>query len=726
MNHPRLPLAAVLAALLAWGAVARADDIVLWHSTRGDEQDALDELVARWNRGHPERRVRALAVPHDAYAGKLTTAIPRGQGPDLFVFAHERIGDWARSGLIRALDGELTAAERTAASPALAYEGRVYGLPLALKSLALFYNRDLVRVPPADTDELVAIAERLRDPVRGTFGLAYEAGSFYFHAPWLLGFGGHVFDEAGRPDLEAPGNARSLEFARSLTSRGLIPKEPTAALVTQLFNDGRAAMVVNGPWFVGEIAPGVRYGVAPLPRVSETGLSAAPFLTVEAAIISSRARDPQAALAFARFLCSREGRALRTERGRQLAVAFGDGEERGAQLPFPLAEFAAQAEVAVVLPGNPVMRSVWEPASRALRAVLRGARTPAEALARAQHELEVVTRPPPEARSPLPYLAGLGALIALGALLALWRWRRPRGARSGRGDGRRALVWLAPAALSLLALVLVPFAVGTAVALFSHRGGEFTFVGLSNFIDILTARDFPVTDPLSFWFTLAVTVLWTAVNVLLHVTIGLALALILRQPWLRLRGVYRVLLIVPWAVPNYITALIWKGMFHSQFGAINGLLDRLGIEPVPWFSGFWTAFAANVTTNTWLGFPFMMVVCLGALQAIPRELEEAAQMDGAGGVTRFFRVILPQIRPALVPAVILGSVWTFNMFNIVYLVSGGEPDGATEILISEAYRWAFSRQEQYGYAAAYAVLIFLAIWGYTLFVRRLGGAAEGS
>ena len=109
---------------------------------------------------------------------------------------------------------------------------------------------------------------------------------------------------------------------------------------------------------------------------------------------------------------------------------------------------------------------------------------------------------------------------------------------------------------------------------------------------------------------------------------------VLREPWLKLRGLYRVLLIVPWAVPNYITALIWKGMFHSQFGAVNALLDTLGIEPVPWFSSFWTAFAANVTTNTWLGFPFMMVVCLGALQAIPRELEEAAEMDGAGGWTR--------------------------------------------------------------------------------------------
>jgi arabinogalactan oligomer/maltooligosaccharide transport system permease protein len=724
VSAARLAAAAALAALLAWNSAARTDEIVLWHSYRGDEQAALEQLVARWNVRRPERKVRSLAVPHEGYANKLTTAIPRGQGPDLFVFAHERIGDWAAAGLLRDLGPELTGEERAAASPALESGGRVYGLPLAYKSLALFFNRDLVRGPPADTDELVAVAERLRDPGRGAFGLAWEAGSFYFHAPWLHGFGGRVFDGAGRPDLAVPENARSLEFVRDLQARGLIPGEATAALVTQLFNEGRAAMVVNGPWFVGEIDPSVRYGVAPLPRVSATGLPAAPFLTVEAAFVSARARDPEGALAFARFLRSAEGEAVRATVGRQLvpsAAADGAGE-----LPFPLAEFAAQARQAVVLPGSPLMRSVWEPASRALRAVLRGDREPAGALARAQHEIEVVTRPQPAARNPLPYLAGLGALIALGALLALRRRRQAPGVSPVGGGGRAALAWLAPAGLALLALVLVPFAVGTAVAFFSHRGGEFTFVGLANFVDILTARDFPVTDPLSFWFTLAVTVLWTAVNVFLHVSIGLGLALVLRQPWLRLRGVFRVLLIVPWAVPNYITALIWKGMFHGQFGAVNGLLDLLGLEPVPWFSSFWTAFAANVTTNTWLGFPFMMVVCLGALQAVPRELEEAAEMDGAGGWTRFHRVILPQIRPALAPAVILGSVWTFNMFNIVYLVSGGEPDGATEILISEAYRWAFSRQEQYGYAAAYASLIFVAIWGYTLFAKRIGAAAEGT
>ena len=184
-------------------------------------------------------------------------------------------------------------------------------------------------------------------------------------------------------------------------------------------------------------------------------------------------------------------------------------------------------------------------------------------------------------------------------------------------------------ALGVLALLVVPFVVGAAVSFAAHTGGgEFSFVGLENFVSILSSRDFGLTEPESFYFTLGVTLLWTVLNVGLHLALGIALALLLREPWVRLRGLWRVLLIVPWAVPNYITALIWKGMFHRQLGAINAVLGWFGVEPVGWFDRFSTAFAANLATNVWLGFPFMMVISLGALQSIPSDLYEAARVDG--------------------------------------------------------------------------------------------------
>ncbi len=304
-------------------------------------------------------------------------------------------------------------------------------------------------------------------------------------------------------------------------------------------------------------------------------------------------------------------------------------------------------------------------------------------------------------------LAGVGARIA-GAL----------------SRNRFAYAYVAPSAIGMALLVFIPFGYGLGLGFFDHAHGRYTFVGLANFAEILSGGGRPITQPLNFYFTLGVTVLWTVVNVFLHTALGLGLALLLKDPLLRFKGVYRVLLVLPWAVPNYITALIWKGMFHHQYGAVNHVLSLFGIEKVSWFSSFSTAFSANLVTNTWLGFPFMMVVALGALQSIPKDVYEAAAVDGASRWQTFRRITLPLLRPALYPAIILGSIWTFNMFNIIYLVSQGEPAGATDILITEAYRWAFERADRYGLAAAYAAIIFVILLVYTLITNRMARATE--
>jgi len=243
-------------------------------------------------------------------------------------------------------------------------------------------------------------------------------------------------------------------------------------------------------------------------------------------------------------------------------------------------------------------------------------------------------------------------------------------------------------------------------------------VGLANFGRILSLNG-AAGQSVSFYFTLGVTVLWTIANVTLHVAIGFALALLLQPAWVIGRGLFRVLLILPWAIPNYITALVFKGLFNRQFGAINALLAQFGATPVGWFDSFAPAFTANLCTNVWLGFPFMMVTLLGALQTIPADLYDAARIDGAGAWRRLVAVTLPQVAPVLLPAVVLGTIWTFNMFNVVFLVSEGQPEGSTDILVTEAYRWAFGRNGQYGYAAAYSLVIFAILLCYSALTQRL-------
>ncbi len=709
-----------------------ASQLTLWHAYRAAEEEALQQSIALFEAANPGVRVESLALPYDAFASKLSAALPTDHGPDVFIFAHERIGGWARESKIAPLDAELAELGPQfipTSLEALKFEGHSYGLPLALKSVALYYNKKLIPKPPATTDELVALAKAHtgRDAAGlPTYGLAYQLKDSYYQALWLHGFGGSVFEEPGhRLRIATPQAERALAFVRDLALRDkVIPEEPSSTLVSALFRAGQAAMAINGPWFAGELS-GVLYGVATLPIVSATGLPAKPFLSVEAAFVSARSSHPAAARALARFLASRESAVLRAVLGRQVVAtraAYDDPRVGGDAL---LRTFRRQAEQAVPTDNTPAMQAFWEPSNRALAAVVGGGVAPADALAQAERRMIALTRPVPERRSAWPYWIALG-LIGAAALVFGARKRTkslatgPAASRAARRLGlARAYAYVAPAGAGILVLVLVPFVLGVGLSFFHHSEGHYTFVGLHNFIEILGSSDYRLTEPMSFWFTLAVTLLWTVSNVALHVGIGLGLALLLRDPLLKLKGVYRVLLIVPWAVPNYITALMWKGMFHRQFGAISHLLKAFGLEPISWFTHFSTAFAANLVTNTWLGFPFMMVVALGALQSIPADLYEAAEVDGASKWNQFRHITLPLLKPALLPAVILGSVWTFNMFNIIYLVSGGEPGGATDILVSEAYRWAFQRNEAYGFAAAYSVLIFVFLLGYSALTRKV-------
>lgn len=292
-----------------------------------------------------------------------------------------------------------------------------------------------------------------------------------------------------------------------------------------------------------------------------------------------------------------------------------------------------------------------------------------------------------------------------------------------------AYLYVAPSLAGMLLLVFIPFATGIGLSVFDNDARRYYYVGLSNFVEIVAGKE---GGQVSFYRTLGVTALWTVMNVALHVGIGLGLALLLKDPALRFKKVYRVLLIVPWAIPNYITALIWKGMFNKEFGAVNQLIGSvqamLGQTPegVDWLGGsFATAFTANLVTNTWLGFPFMMVVSLGALQSIPGELYEAADVDGATAWQKFRHITAPLLKPALFPAIILGTIWTFNMFNVIYLVSGGGPNNSTEILITDAYR-AFAVLNRHGLAAAYSVIIFLILFVYTVMTNRITKATDGA
>ncbi len=381
-----------LALLLAIPAAAQ--EIVVWHAYRGGEKAAFEKVVQQYNaRPGAKAKVTTLAVPFDAFADKISAAIPRGKGPDVFIYAQDRLGGWVEAGnTVEPIDFFVDDALKARFIPgtveALTYRGSLWGLPLDYKVIALVYNRKMIQQPPRTTAELVAACKKIGNKAAGTFGLAYWYENFYYHTILMNAFGGGVFDARGNPRVDAAENVKSLELLqRWIQKDAILPAEPSTALVTSLFNEGRAAMVFSGPWFLGEIAPGIDYGVTTLPAVSElAGKPMRPWTTVEGVFVAAPSRQKEPAFELVKYLTDVEpGRVLALEGRQSPANAAVYADPRIASDPV-LAAFRKQVEVAVPMPNVPEMTMVWGPASTAMSSIVKGA-TPKAAMERAQQQV---------------------------------------------------------------------------------------------------------------------------------------------------------------------------------------------------------------------------------------------------------------------------------------------------------------------------------------------------
>jgi arabinogalactan oligomer/maltooligosaccharide transport system substrate-binding protein len=370
-----------------------SDGVVVWHAYNGLERDALETLADEWTRTHPDVPLHLVAVPYDAFADKLTSAIPNGNGPDLFIYSHDRIGDWALAGVVETIGYWVddATAERFSddAIRAMVFRGELYGLPMAVKSLALFYRTDRVDAPPRTTDDLEAMP---RTP--GVVPLAYAAVDLYGHAPWLHGMGGRVVDEDGAPTIATAEAARAANFVARLIDRGVIPGDASGAMVASMFNQGTAAMAMAGPWFVGDIDDGVPWRVTTLPTISETGLPAAPFLGAEGVLMSSRARDKTAAFRVMDYFTGDAAAIARARRARQVVPNRGAYDDAALAGDPVLGAFRAQLEHTIPMSAEPVMRLVWTPYKTALGDIFAGRATAAERLRDTQAEVERYARRP--------------------------------------------------------------------------------------------------------------------------------------------------------------------------------------------------------------------------------------------------------------------------------------------------------------------------------------------
>lgn len=294
----------------------------------------------------------------------------------------------------------------------------------------------------------------------------------------------------------------------------------------------------------------------------------------------------------------------------------------------------------------------------------------------------------------------------------------------------KSIPYLLPAMISIFIFTVCPI-IYTVIIAFTNKtllqSEPFKFVGFSNFIEVLTGPFKDVFFPVFAW-----TIIFALCSTLGTFLLGLIVAILLNNPNIKEKGLYKAILILPWALPATVAILSWQGLLNGSYGAINNLLMNINLitEPIPWLTDpMWARFAL-IMVNIWLGFPYMMNVCLGSLGAIPDSYYEAADVDGASKMLQFFKITLPSLAQTAYPLIISSFAFNFNNFGSAYLITGGNPArlntqfaGYTDILASVNYKLAttFGRFE---IAATISIIIFVILATISYFQMKLSGQFE--
>ena len=279
--------------------------------------------------------------------------------------------------------------------------------------------------------------------------------------------------------------------------------------------------------------------------------------------------------------------------------------------------------------------------------------------------------------------------------------------KNRKKDTLISYAWSSPSLILIALMVVFPILYTGYISLTNmnvYHWFDFTIIGLENYIRALFVFDS------GFLSALLATILWTAVNMVLQLVIAFVLVSLLNIQKLKLRKLYKTLLMFPWAMPGYVSILLWKtGMFNTQFGLLNQWMEKLGRETVRWLSNDVSAFICCTVVNLWLALPFMIMIMDGAMQSIDRSYFESAILDGATWLDRTRYITIPAITPIISPAVIITVFTTFKQFDVVYLLTqqaGAKTGSGFHTILTYAYENAFITNN-YGYSSAISIIIFI-------------------
>lgn len=727
MNKNRF-LIFVLALLLVSSASA-STQIQLWHQMIYSHREVLKDVVKKFEEANPEIKVHVIYRETEELRSAFQSSAMAGSGPELIFGPSDQVGPFATMGLIRDLNSVYNESEKEEFDilARISLNDKLYMIGNSVGNfLMLIYNKDIIKTPPKTLDELIKIGmEQTRD-LNGdgkidNYGLVFNYTEPYFFVPWIDGYGEHFISKNGVPNLDNPAMISALNLMKDFKEKyKIIPVECDYEGANALFKENRAAMIINGDWSWGDYKEaGINFGIAKFPTINETGLNPAPLVGTTGYSLNINIKDPEkeaASIKLLKYLTSKEAQIYFTQK-----INTYPSRHEVRLIPEVSNNEILKEAANIMSYGQPMpivseVRAVWDALRGQYQSVLAGNTTANDAAKAAQlgalkqiDQMNEVLK-----KDSSIYVIYFIVIVALILVLYYILKNFVGFFAELRGRNKFAYYMMLPSFIGIFSVVLFPFFYNIALSVsnFSLRTfSNWEIVGFAHYYNVLV-------DP-KFYEIFAKTILWTVSNVFFHVSIGVLLAVIIEQVMPK-KNLWRTILIIPWAIPQYITALTWRGMFNQEYGPINIFLQEyLHLSPVQWLSQPWTTFSACVVTNIWLGFPFMMIVALGGLQSIPKSIYESAKLDGANAFDRFWHITWPLLQPVIRPAALLGSIWTFNTLNVIWLVSNsGEPADQTHILVSYVYKAAFNLY-RYGYASALSMIIFIILVVMSLIVGKI-------
>ena len=680
------------------------------------------DVFREWAEAHPDVQLRVSVMPAlEQHKAKLLLAAAAGRLPDVASVDSFWMPLFMAGRHVQPLNEYWPAEDRADFLPFTIQTlsdgaGNVYGVWHGTDCRVLYYRKDLVPTPPRTWAELLDTASRISRE-RRIAGYLYNAGRWeaavFDHLPMFWAQGGELVDGEGRPVFGAPPNRERmlsvLAFLRDTIRTGASPRSVLAnndyQQLTSAAVAGDVAMFLGGSWQLRDLETGLapeefaKWDMAPIPQkdagTESTGTGGWVWVLF--------ARDPARRKAAVDFLLSVESS---TNVGR-ISQVTGQLPARPSVYrnvaffrdnPW-YARFGRMLVHGRARPAVPIYPGLSEQLQLAVGYSVSGEKTPEQALEDAWRAVLEIDARQRSARSPAPDASGRDPVMLLPIAIALLLALSVLAPLRGRQSGLRA--WLAPALLLVTAVLVYPMLDLLRLAFTDTRtaGTGYAYT-LASFRDLLA-------DP-AFYGMVGVTLVFVASSVALQLGLGLGIALLIDAA--RRRGAARTLgarvaVVSAWVIPGVLVGVLWRILLvENRAGIVNYWLSRLGVGPLPLLSSGTLAMVSVIAANTWRGCAFSMILQFAGLQRIPRELHEAADLEGLGAWARFRMVMLPMIAPVVALNLALITIQTLNTFDLILPLTGGGPARRTEVMSLYMYRTAFYGLEA-GRAAAVAVVM---------------------